>query len=196
MASSLVSTRTQEWEERCFSGHPPSPGGQSHSSQDRVAYAWDSRGPCSLPSLRCYRQTPLLLSEGRLGKTVSGVAGRRQCQFPSWESGLGRNVLAGSAGSLYRTPARSGGRSKLLGDRWVSLGDSRHVGVEPWGLHLGGAAKGGRHSNRYVQAVWGSSQTSWENLWGMMQLAQCWQMNHGGGVGAWNTGQHPHSGDI
>lgn len=109
MASSLVSTRTQEWKERCFSGHPPSPGGQSHSSQDRVAYAWDSRGPCSLPSLRCYRQTPLLLSEGRLGKTVSQVAGRRQCQFPSWESGLGRNVLAGSAGSLCRTPARSGG---------------------------------------------------------------------------------------
>lgn len=66
-----------------------------------------AEGPA--PFLICYRQTLLLLSEGQSGNTDSQVAGRRQCQFLSWESGLDRNVLASSASSLRRTPARSGG---------------------------------------------------------------------------------------
>lgn len=82
---------------------------------------------------------------------------------------------------------------------WVmggSLGDGRHVGgrtlgAEPWGLHLVGGvfAKGRRHSNRYIQAVWGSSQTSWEDLWVAVQLAQCWHepQGWGGGTEHWPT---------
>ena len=50
-----------------------------------------------------------------------------------------RQALLSKGSGQGKRESRARARSKLLGDRWVSLGDGRHVRVEPWGSIYGGS---------------------------------------------------------